>query len=89
MLCLILQKKQIHQVGQIFIVIVLMELFQIQFHPIKEIFAYYLISYFCLGYILQGLDAKTKEYVYNMIETLLPKAAFNPSVDKHLKMMEL
>ncbi|KAL4454201.1 hypothetical protein ABPG74_012158 [Tetrahymena malaccensis] len=35
------------------------------------------------------VDTMMKEYVYQMIETLLPKAQFIPGVDKHLKMMEL
>ncbi len=33
-------------------------------------------------------DTKSKEYVYKLIETLLPKALYNPS-EKKLKMMEM
>jgi len=33
-------------------------------------------------------DSKSKEYVYKLIETLLPKALYTPS-DKRLKMMEI
>jgi len=33
-------------------------------------------------------DSKSKEYVYKLIETLLPKALYNPS-EKKLKMMEI
>jgi len=41
-------------------------------------------------FLNKGLDSdiKTKEYVYRMIETLLPKALYDPS-SKSLKMMEL
>lgn len=53
-------------------------------------FMLYSIEYLLIIIIISiEIDVMMKEYVYQMIETLLPKALYTKGVDKHFKMMEM